>query len=146
MAELEAWRDQDWNKQAAPFPSRLFFSWFDGLVWTGYRRSLEKTDLWGLNPEDLTQEVVPKFCKYWDRTVRSKERKSQNATFHKRKSQNATFHKRSGSVNITKAGDSKKIPSVLPAIYRAFGPTFLFGSLLRLLGDILTFASPQLLG
>nr|CAD7423725.1 unnamed protein product [Timema monikensis] len=111
-------------------------NWFDGFIWTGYRRPLEKTDLWGLNPEDLTQEVVPKFCKHWDRTVRNKERKSQNAT----------FHKRSGSVNITKAGDSKKLPSVLPAICRAFGPTFLFGSMLKLLGDVLTFASPQLLG
>nr|CAD7572885.1 unnamed protein product [Timema californicum] len=151
VVEGEARRDQDWKslcqttrggrnnpcpEQAAPFPSRLFFSWFDGFIWTGYRRPLEKTDLWGLNPEDLTQEVVPKFCKHWDRTVRSKERKNQNAT----------FHKRSGSVNITKAGDSKKLPSVLPAICRAFGPTFLFGSLLRLLGDVLTFASPQLLG
>lgn len=42
--------------------------------------------------------------------------------------------------------NSKKTQaSVLPAIIKSFGPTFLFGALLKLTQDILTFASPQIL-
>lgn len=40
---------------------------------------------------------------------------------------------------------SIKQASILPALCKAFGPTFLFGSLLKLSQDILTFVSPQIL-
>lgn len=39
----------------------------------------------------------------------------------------------------------KKEASVLPALCKAFGPTFLFGSMLKLSQDIMTFINPQIL-
>lgn len=39
----------------------------------------------------------------------------------------------------------KKQVSVLPVLVKAFGPTFIFGASLKLLQDILTFVSPQIL-
>lgn len=51
------------------FLARLFFIWFDPMAWLGFRKPLETTDLWEMNPEDQCIEVVPLFDKYWDKTV-----------------------------------------------------------------------------
>lgn len=50
----------------------------------------------------------------------------------------------SATVNITRPKGSKQA-SILPAICKTFGPTFLFGVLLKFFQDCLTFASPQVL-
>lgn len=39
----------------------------------------------------------------------------------------------------------RKGASILPAIARAFGPTFLFGAILKLVNDCLTFVNPKIL-
>lgn len=39
----------------------------------------------------------------------------------------------------------KKQASILPAMVKAFGSTFLFGALLKLFQDILMFVNPQVL-
>nr|CAD7454509.1 unnamed protein product [Timema tahoe] len=52
----------------ASFLSRLFFSWLDPLVWKGYRNPLKSADLWSLNPEDTSGEIVPVFNKHWEAT------------------------------------------------------------------------------
>lgn len=51
------------------FLSRLLFTWFDPLAYTGFRRPLVQTDLWDMKPEDSAREVVPLFEKYWHRTL-----------------------------------------------------------------------------
>lgn len=61
-------------ESASGFPSRLTFSWFDPLALTGFRRSLTENDLWALNPQDSSKEVVPKFDKFWERTLKKRER------------------------------------------------------------------------
>ncbi|XP_023935367.1 multidrug resistance-associated protein 1 isoform X2 [Bicyclus anynana] len=122
-------------ESAAGFPSRLTFSWFDPLALTGFRRSLTESDLWALNPPDSSKEVVPKFDKFWERTL--KKRENINGT-------KATYSKNSASVNF-KPEKERKHASILPALCLAFGGQFLFGSLLKLINDILMFVSPQIL-
>lgn len=56
-------------EQGASFLSRLFYTWFDPLAWKGYRKPLEQPDLWDMNPEDSSKEIMPIFMKYWDRAV-----------------------------------------------------------------------------
>lgn len=51
------------------FLSRILFAWFDSLVWIGYRKPLTKDNLWSMNPEDTSTEVVPVFEKYWEQAV-----------------------------------------------------------------------------
>lgn len=53
----------------ASFLSRLFYTWFDRLAWKGYRRPLEQKDLWDMNPEDSSKEIMPLFMRYWERAV-----------------------------------------------------------------------------
>jgi ATP-binding cassette subfamily C (CFTR/MRP) protein 1 len=58
----------------------------------------------------------------------------------------ATFRKTSGNVDFAGAKQWKRRQaSILPALCKAFGPTFIFGSLLKMIQDILTFSSPQIL-
>lgn len=51
----------------------------------------------------------------------------------------------SATVTITPEQKKKKRASILGPIAKAFGPTFLFGAILKLVQDLLTFVSPQLL-
>ncbi|XP_026315306.1 multidrug resistance-associated protein 1 isoform X2 [Hyposmocoma kahamanoa] len=122
-------------ESASGFPSRLTFSWFDPLALTGFRRSLTESDLWALNPPDSSKEVVPRFEKYWQRTLKKREVTN---------SAKATYSKTSASVNF-KPESERKPASILPALCLAFGPQFFFGSVLKLANDILMFLSPQLL-
>ena len=32
----------------ASFPSKMFFTWFDGLIWKGWKKTLAIEDLWAL--------------------------------------------------------------------------------------------------
>lgn len=51
------------------FPSRLTYIWFDKMALLGYRRPLEVTDLWELNPTERSNLVTPQFDRYWDKTM-----------------------------------------------------------------------------
>ncbi|XP_031762816.2 multidrug resistance-associated protein 1 isoform X5 [Galleria mellonella] len=122
-------------ESASGFPSRLTFSWFDPLALTGFRRSLTDNDLWALNPPDSSIEVVPRFDKFWERSLMKRE--DSNGT-------KATYSKTSASVNF-KPESEKQPASILPALCLAFGGQFLFGALLKLINDTLMFLSPQIL-
>lgn len=123
----------------ASFPSKIFFQWFDKFIWKGFRNPLENKDLWSMKPEDMSTEVSPLFQKYWNRSVaKSAQVEPANGI------SSATFKKSSASVNFSTA-KTKKPASILPALVKAFGGTFLFGSCLKLFQDVLTFASPQVL-
>ena len=121
----------------ASFPSRMFFQWFDKLILKGFRKPLTNDDLWQMKPEDTSKEVTPLFLRYWEKSVAKYSNKEEDTA-------TATFSKKSASVNLTN-GKKKKAASILPALIKAFGPTFLFGSCLKLAQDLLTFASPQVL-
>ncbi|XP_067009700.2 multidrug resistance-associated protein 1 isoform X3 [Anabrus simplex] len=124
-------------EQGASFLSRILFAWFDSMALKGFRMPLETKHLWSMNPEDTAQEVVPVFDKYWKKTLL----KNSNVPTTK-----ASFRKTSGSVDFVGGKQRKKSQaSILPAICKAFGPTFIFGSLLKLVQDLLIFVNPQIL-
>ncbi|XP_051488018.1 multidrug resistance-associated protein 1 isoform X6 [Apus apus] len=50
---------------SASFLSRITFWWITGLMVQGYRRPLEAKDLWSLNKEDKSEEVVPSLARNW---------------------------------------------------------------------------------
>ncbi|XP_076174831.1 multidrug-Resistance like Protein 1 isoform X2 [Ptiloglossa arizonensis] len=122
-------------EQKSSFPAKIFFTWFDPMAWKGFRKPLEATDLWSMNAEDSATEIVPRFDKYWNKNAQ----KNNNV-----QSTKASFRKASGQVDFN-SGRRKKLSSVLPPLCKAFGATFLFGSLLKFVQDIMTFASPQIL-
>lgn len=128
-------------ENSASFLSRLTFSWFDRMAWNGYRKPLEEKDLWDLRPVDASKEVMPLFAKYWNKTV---QKNKVDKTFV---STSAKFAKEENKVYFEnpKSTKSKKDSSILPSICKSFGGVFLFGSFLKLINDLLMFASPQIL-
>ncbi|XP_077258461.1 multidrug-Resistance like Protein 1 isoform X5 [Temnothorax americanus] len=122
-------------EQSSSFPSRIIFAWFDSLAWKGFRKPLETSDLWSMNPEDMATEIVPKFDKYWNKNLRKTDEVE---------SAKASYRKASGQVDFN-SGRKKKIASILPPICKAFGATFMFGAFLKLIQDVMTFISPQIL-
>lgn len=61
--------ERECPENGASFLSKLLFSWFDPLAYRGFRKPLETADLWTLNYEDRTDQVVPKFDKHWQRQI-----------------------------------------------------------------------------
>ncbi|XP_071568158.1 multidrug resistance-associated protein 1 isoform X5 [Temnothorax nylanderi] len=122
-------------EQSSSFPSKIMFAWFDSLAWKGFRKPLETSDLWSMNPEDMATEIVPKFDKYWNKNLRKTDEVE---------SAKASYRKASGQVDFN-TGLKKKIASILPPICKAFGATFMFGAFLKLIQDVMTFISPQIL-
>jgi len=51
------------------FPSRITFQWIWPLAIVGYKKPLEFTDLWDLNPEDKSNVIVERFQKFWRETM-----------------------------------------------------------------------------
>ncbi|CAH0555486.1 unnamed protein product [Brassicogethes aeneus] len=125
-------------EEGASFVSRMLFAWFDKLAWLGFRQPLEPKDLWDMNPQDSSAEVVPLFEKNWKKSLAKCESSSSS-------NPRAHFKSNSASVDIVNSS-KKKQASILPALVVSFGPMFLFGAMFKLVQDLLTFASPQILG
>ncbi|KAJ7416043.1 ATP binding cassette subfamily C member 1 [Willisornis vidua] len=50
---------------SASFLSRITFWWITGLMIRGYRSPLEAKDLWSLNKDDKSEEIVPGLARNW---------------------------------------------------------------------------------
>ncbi|XP_021203914.2 multidrug resistance-associated protein 1 isoform X3 [Bombyx mori] len=123
-------------ERSAGFLSRLTFSWFDSLVLKGYRKEFEEGDVWDLNYQESSSEVVPRFKKYWEQPANRRN----SSTKHIK----AKFRRRSTDRTM-KTNTKNRTVSILPALCFAFGGQFMFGTFLKLLSDISIFLSPQLL-
>ncbi|XP_076389766.1 multidrug-Resistance like Protein 1 isoform X2 [Megachile rotundata] len=134
--------DKPCPEQGSSFPAKVFFTWFDSMAWSGFRKPLEVTDLWSMNPEDTATEIVPKFDKYWNKSLQKTDKIFW--AYFSVQSTKASFRKASGQVDFNN-GRKKKVTSILPPLCKAFGATFLFGAALKFLQDIIIFVSPQVL-
>ncbi|XP_015036515.1 multidrug resistance-associated protein 1 isoform X6 [Drosophila pseudoobscura] len=127
---------------SASFLSRITYQWFDKMALKGYRNPLEEKHLWDLRPQDSCSEVMPIFAYHWNQNVR-KNYKGRSKTEPKAQfsNGNVTFENPHGE----KTGRKKGMASIMPPIYKSFGGVFLFGALMKLITDTLTFAQPQVL-
>lgn len=162
--------EKECPESGASFLSQLLFSWFDGLAYRGFRRPLETSDLWALNFNDRTEQVVPGFDRHWQKQLAAAQLLKDRAATHASGDVAATFHqnhnanhdgevkfsdaaspvgaKKSGSVGSLPSGggDGRRLQlSIVKALVQTFGPGFLLGSVLKLVHDTLQFVSPQLL-
>ncbi|XP_071454835.1 multidrug resistance-associated protein 1-like [Hetaerina americana] len=128
----------------ASFLSRMLFSWFDGLSWIGFRRPLESKDLWSVKFEDSAAEVFPIFNRYWSQSL-----KLSTVSFYslsRAHGSNVVLKDSSHKKSHRRGDTSKKSKaSIVPAICKAFGNSFIIGASLKMFQDILTFVNPQLL-
>ncbi|XP_068141679.1 multidrug resistance-associated protein 1 isoform X2 [Drosophila tropicalis] len=127
---------------SASFLSRITYQWFDKMAWKGYKNPLEEQDLWDLRPQDSCKEVMPVFAYHWNQNVR------KNYKYTPQPEPKAQFS--NGQVSFenphsSKGSGKKSMASIMPPIYKSFGGVFLFGAMMKLFTDVLTFAQPQVL-
>ncbi|XP_013102325.2 multidrug resistance-associated protein 1 isoform X3 [Stomoxys calcitrans] len=128
-------------ENSASFLSRITYQWFDTMAWRGYRNPLEEKDLWDLRPQDSCKEVMPIFAYYWNKNVRKNYKVDPSQPKVKFSNGKVSFDNPHGDKNGRKKGEA----SIMPPIIKSFGGVFLFGSMMKLFTDVLTFAQPQVL-
>ncbi|XP_072208129.1 ATP-binding cassette sub-family C member 3 isoform X6 [Excalfactoria chinensis] len=128
------------------FLSRLTFWWFTSFAIRGYKKPLEDKDLWSLNEDDVSKNIVQKLSREWDKEKAECEQKEDVA--YRKKSNHALNHVGDGPEEaevLIRGKRHNRKPSFLKALLRTFGPYFLIGSFFKLIQDLLSFVNPQLL-
>ncbi|XP_012587108.1 PREDICTED: multidrug resistance-associated protein 1 [Condylura cristata] len=137
-------------ESGASFLSRITFWWITGMMIQGYRQPLESTDLWSLNKEDKSEQVVPVLVKNWKKEC-AKSRKQPVKIVYPSKDPTQTKGSSKLDVSeeaealIVKSPQKERDPSLFKVLYQTFGPYFLMSFLFKALHDLMMFAGPALL-
>lgn len=59
------------------FVRRMFYTWFDSVMWKSYHKPLSAEDMFELRPEDMSTNMNPRFEKYWQLEMEKKANKAQ---------------------------------------------------------------------
>ncbi|XP_026080611.1 canalicular multispecific organic anion transporter 1-like isoform X1 [Carassius auratus] len=146
----------------ATFLSRITFNWFNSMVIKGFKRPLVQEDMWDLNEKDCTQTICQEF-----EDVMAKELKKAHSSLQKKRNKPKTkTDDQSGlakgvsqdvlvmeEMGKKKEKKQKKKDSesnypnswLVPTIAKTFKRVLLESALYKLIQDLLSFASPQLL-
>ncbi|XP_042654867.1 multidrug resistance-associated protein 1 isoform X1 [Tyto alba] len=133
----------------ASFLSRITFWWITGLMVQGYRRPLEAKDLWSLNKEDKSEEIVPGLARNWAKEWAKTKRQPLNMLYSPKNQQKSSNS--SGDVTeeaealIIKPSQKSSEASLFKVLYKTFGPYFLMSFLFKAAHDLLMFAGPEIL-
>ncbi|KAF4025940.1 hypothetical protein G4228_017948 [Cervus hanglu yarkandensis] len=113
-------------EKSASFFSKMTYSWFSRIIILGYKKPLEREDLFELNESDSSYSVCPIFEKQWRKEVlRTQERQKVKSSFHKEP------HTRK--------------PSLLRALWNTFKFVLIQVALFKVLADVLSFTSPLIM-
>ncbi|KAM4699578.1 multidrug resistance-associated protein 1-like [Discoglossus pictus] len=110
---------KDNPERNASFLSRVTYSWYSRIITLGYKKPLERDDLFELNENDSAYTVYPVFEKNWRKEILAQENKSK---------------------------DSRHKQVSLPrALWSTFKYLLIQAALMKVVADILAFTSPQIL-
>uniref|UniRef100_A0A2K5NEP1 Multidrug resistance-associated protein 1 n=1 Tax=Cercocebus atys TaxID=9531 RepID=A0A2K5NEP1_CERAT len=137
-------------ESSASFLSRITFWWITGLIVRGYRQPLEGSDLWSLNKEDTSEQVVPVLVKNWKKEC-AKTRKQPVKVVYS--SKDPAQPKDSSKVDaneevealIVKSPRKEWNPSLFKVLYKTFGPYFLMSFFFKAIHDLMMFSGPEIL-
>ncbi|KAK6765509.1 hypothetical protein RB195_025428 [Necator americanus] len=110
---------------SASFLNQITFTWFTGLAVKGYKKPLERDDLWDLDERDCAKNLIPQFYKYFTPELQ----KHQDVLKQRQSSEDSSTHQ----------------PSVLMPLFKTYKLSFISGALLKLIFDLLHFVAPVLL-
>uniref|UniRef100_A0A2K6C5E3 Multidrug resistance-associated protein 1 n=1 Tax=Macaca nemestrina TaxID=9545 RepID=A0A2K6C5E3_MACNE len=120
------------------------------LIVRGYRQPLEGSDLWSLNKEDTSEQVVPVLVKNWKKEC-AKTRKQPVKVVYS--SKDPAQPKDSSKVDaneevealIVKSPQKEWNPSLFKVLYKTFGPYFLMSFFFKAIHDLMMFSGPEIL-
>ncbi|NWR32394.1 MRP1 protein, partial [Tachuris rubrigastra] len=134
---------------SASFLSRITFWWITGLMIQGYRSPLEAKDLWSLNKDDKSEEIVPDLARNWAKEWSKTKRRPVDMLYAPKKQQKSSDS--NGDVTeeaealIIKPSQKSSEASLFKVLYKTFGPYFLMSFLFKAIHDLLMFAGPEIL-
>uniref|UniRef100_A0A8B9TUM7 Multidrug resistance-associated protein 1 n=1 Tax=Anas platyrhynchos TaxID=8839 RepID=A0A8B9TUM7_ANAPL len=117
---------------SASFLSRITFWWITGLMIQGYRRPLEAKDLWSLNKEDTSEEIVQPLNILYSSKKQQKSDSNGDVT-------------EEAEALIIKPSQKNYEASLFKVLYKTFGPYFLMSFLFKAAHDLLMFTGPEIL-
>ncbi|KAF4071490.1 hypothetical protein AMELA_G00273860 [Ameiurus melas] len=153
----------------APFLSRITFNWFNRMVINGYKRPLIQEDMWELNEKDSTICISQKFegimkdeLRNARQRLQKKQSKNKKTTPKLDRDQNGLAKGVSQDILVMeergeKAEKKKKKKEIkdnasdypnswlVPTIMKSFKWVLIESAIFKLLQDLLSFVSPQLL-
>ncbi|GAV03421.1 hypothetical protein RvY_13847 [Ramazzottius varieornatus] len=115
--------------QFASFPNRMTFWWFTSMAYLGWKKPLEQSDMWDVNPQDKTQVHVNRLEKYWGMEMLRMRRSSPDFS----------------TPETARAARKPYQPSLTKALFKTFWSPLVMGALLKLANDMFVFVSPQIL-
>ncbi|XP_027681017.2 multidrug resistance-associated protein 1 isoform X3 [Chelonia mydas] len=116
-------------EENASFFSKITYSWYSRIITLGYKKPLEREDLFELNESDSPYTVCPNFEKHWRKEL-LKATKGLKAPCDKGViSEKASFQK----------------PSLLYPLWQTFRFLLIKVAILKVAADILAFMSPQIM-
>ncbi|KAL7855414.1 hypothetical protein AOLI_G00190180 [Acnodon oligacanthus] len=146
----------------AAFVSRITFNWFNWMVINGYKKPLVQEDMWDLNEKDSTVQISQEF-----EEVMNQELRKARIRFQRKKSKSNPGPEQSdlargvshdvlvmedvGEKKKKKKKEKKLDESNYPkswlvlSILKTFKWILIESAIFKLLQDLLSFASPQLL-
>ncbi|XP_054168602.1 multidrug resistance-associated protein 1-like [Oppia nitens] len=150
-------------KDSASFLSRLLFSWFTSLAIQGWKSPLTVENLWQIRHGDKSFTIYSLFNNHWlsleaklkqkttynssqqlktnsdNNSIKNNDNQNDYKITSKTKDRDETKHK-------DKSDDKRKASvGILQTMYRTFWFYFIAGAFFKLINDVLTFISPQLM-
>uniref|UniRef100_A0A670YYU0 Multidrug resistance-associated protein 1 n=1 Tax=Pseudonaja textilis TaxID=8673 RepID=A0A670YYU0_PSETE len=125
---------------------RMSHTWVFKLMIHGYRQPLEAKDLWSLNKEDTSEEVVPGLAAHWAREYAW----ARNPLLYSPKkpaqgSSSSSDVAEEAEALILGLPPRSREPSLFRVLYKTFGPYFLMSFLFKASHDLMMFTGPELL-
>ncbi|XP_049645216.1 multidrug resistance-associated protein 1 [Suncus etruscus] len=137
-------------ESGASFLSRITFWWITGLMIKGYRHPLESTDLWSLNKEDMSEQVVPELVQNWKKECTKARKQPAKVVYSatgpaKPKGSSQLDVSEEAEALIVKSPHGEKGPSLFKVLYKTFGPYFVMSFFFKAMHDLMMFMGPLLL-
>ncbi|KHJ47249.1 ABC transporter transmembrane region [Trichuris suis] len=128
-------------EKTVSFFNRITYTFFDPIAWRGWRRGVQKEDLWLLLPKDTVEELRQKWENLWN----AKSQRFLNAQRHRQPSISYDNKKPSISLEAAVHKAKREAPSVFLTLVQCFKWQALAGLFIRTLSDILEFMKPLVL-
>ncbi|XP_042906948.1 multidrug resistance-associated protein 1 isoform X2 [Parasteatoda tepidariorum] len=131
----------------ASFLSKLLFWWFNKLAVLGWKKPLTAEDLWGLSPDDCSKAVFENFQRNYQASKFQKSTPSDKT--HKTTSLSEDVGEEETKVDFILhngvQNQSKKRINIIRSLAKTYAGYFIFGSISKLVYDLLQFANPIIL-
>ncbi|KAM7127615.1 multidrug resistance-associated protein 1-like isoform 1-T1 [Ciconia maguari] len=111
------------------FFSKLTYSWFSRLISIGYKKPLERDDLFELNENDSPYSVCPNFEKQWRKEIQNSTTGLTASSIRRVLFKKTSFHK----------------PYLILPLWQTFKFLLIKVAFLKVTADILAFMSPQIM-